>query len=242
VSRSDSEGTAQPVLAATDVSSGYGSTPVITGINIHVMPGEVVAVLGANGAGKSTTLFTLAGVLPVKKGRVELFGEAVTGPLHQRSRAGLGFVPEGRSVVAGLSVQDNLRLASKQHASVLELFPELKPLMKRKAGQLSGGEQQILSLARCLCREPRVILVDEISLGLAPQVTTRVLDALIGVAHQMSVGVVLVEQHIHAALASSARAYILQRGKVVLEGDSPDLLDRIDDIKEAYISTAERPD
>ena len=242
MSRTDSQDTGCPVLAATDVSSGYGSTPVITGLNLHVMPGEIVALLGANGAGKSTTLFTLAGVLPVRKGQVELFGQTVTGPLHQRSRAGLGFVPEGRSVIADLSVEDNLRLASPQYAPAAELFPELGPLMKRKAGQLSGGEQQILSLARCLCRNPKVILVDEISLGLAPRITARVMDALINIARNLSVGILLVEQHIHAALESSARAYILQRGSIVLQGESPDLLSRIDDIKDAYISTAERPD
>jgi branched-chain amino acid transport system ATP-binding protein len=123
----------------------------------------------------------------------------------------------------------------------LELFPELKPLLKRNAGSLSGGEQQILCLARCLSRHPKVILVDEISLGLAPMVTARVLSALVDVAQSVGVGVVLVEQHVYAAFEASQRAYVLQRGRIVLEGKSMDLIDRIDEIQEVYIAPSDRP-
>src|SRR5205085_2694407 len=146
----------QPLLEATGLVVGYGTTVVVRGLDLTVHPGEVVALLGPNGAGKTTTLLALAGELVPSAGEIRMDGRPVRTPCHRRARAGLGFITEERSVFMGLTVADNLRVAGVPVAAVIELFPELEPFLKRKAGALSGGQQQMLALGRMLARQPRL--------------------------------------------------------------------------------------
>lgn len=225
------------LLAARDLDVGYGQMPVVRGLNLEVRAGEVVALLGPNGAGKSTSLLGLAGVLKPLAGTVSFLGQETSAPLHVRCRRGMGFVPEGRSAIFSLSAHDNLRLGRGDIDAAEGLFPELKSLSRRKAGLLSGGEQQILTLARALSRKPKLLLADELSLGLAPLIVKRLLDSLQEAA-STGVGVLLVEQQVRHALGVSDRAYVLRRGRVVLEGRSSDLLDRVEEIEDSYLSGA----
>jgi branched-chain amino acid transport system ATP-binding protein len=225
----------EPVLEAVGLSVGYGPIPVVTDLDLRVDAGEMVALLGANGAGKTTTLLALAGELKPSAGTMRLLGKQTTQPLHVRCSHGLGFVTEEKSVIFALSVIDNLRLGRGDTDLAFELFPELARLRKRKAGLLSGGEQQILTLARVLSRRPRVLMADELSLGLAPLIVERLVDALQKAA-QTGIGVLLVEQQIRTALKSCDRAYVLRRGRLVLEGSTTDLLDRVDEIEASYLS------
>lgn len=223
------------LISADRMSVGYGAIPVIRDLTIELNAGEVVALLGPNGAGKTTTLRALAGELPLSGGRVRWLGQETTKATFLRCRDGLGVVHEERSVIRGLSVIDNLRLARGDIELAFQLFPELEPLVKRKAGLLSGGEQQILTLARALSRRPKCLLVDELSLGLAPLITERLLSAVADAAKDGGGGVLLVEQQVVSALRVSQRAYVLRRGQVVLEGSSADLLGRIDEIEASYL-------
>jgi branched-chain amino acid transport system ATP-binding protein len=234
------------LLDVRGISVGYGDLPVVTGLDLQVESGEVVALLGANGAGKSTTILALAGALPAS-GTILMDGEPLRGPLHRRARRGLSLIPEGRSVFMGLTTEKNLRLGRGDVDVALELFPELRPLLSRKAGMLSGGEQQILGLARALAGRPRLLLVDELSLGLAPKIVQRLLSALHGAA-EAGTGVLLVEQHARQALRVADRGYVLSRGRCELSGTAPDLLARIDDIERTYLqgpvasASDDRPD
>lgn len=223
------------VFVAEDLNVGYGSIPVVRGLNIAVHPGEIVALLGANGAGKSTTLLALAGELRPQSGSVAFAGDASAGPLHERAKNGLGFVTEERSVFMQLTVAENLRLGRGDPSDAVDLMPELKPLLKRRAGLLSGGEQQILTLARILASDCQGLLIDEISLGLAPVVVQRLLAALRQAAREKNLAVVLVEQHVSSALEVSDRAMILRRGRVVLEGSSQDLASRTEEVRAHYL-------
>jgi ABC-type branched-subunit amino acid transport system ATPase component/branched-subunit amino acid ABC-type transport system permease component len=234
----------RPRAAKTDIlmqvdglSAGYGELAAVHYLNLNVRAGEVVALLGPNGAGKSTTLLTLAGELPPLTGRVTYLGRAHDDPLHRRVRRGLGFVPEERSVFQSLSVSANLRLGPGASDIALDLFPELRPLLGRRAGLCSGGEQKMLSLARALAARPRLLIVDELSLGLAPRVVGRLLEALRAAADQDGMGVLLVEQHAGQALAVSDRAYVLHRGRVVLESSSAELRDDLGALERIYIGT-----
>jgi branched-chain amino acid transport system ATP-binding protein len=227
--------TGMPLLGAQELTIGYGSMPVVRGINLHVEQGEVVALLGSNGAGKTTTLAALSGALPTMSGEIRLHGKpATTMPAHKRARAGLGYVPEGRSVFAQLSVAGNLRVARCDLENALGLFPELRPMLSRKGGLLSGGEQQMLALARALGQRPTILLADELSLGLAPLIVDRLLEALLEAGRQ-GTGILLVEQHIRKALAVADRAYVMQQGRVVLEGSAADLARRTEEIEGSYL-------
>ncbi len=223
------------ILAAHDLAAGYGAIPVLTGLNLQVDEGEIVALMGANGAGKSTTLMALAGRLPATAGAVEWLGRPIRSPLHRRARAGLRYVSEERSIVRGLSTLDNLRLGPGPVDDALARFPELVPLLKRSAGLLSGGEQQILTLARALAGTPKVVLADELSLGLAPLVVERLMQALREAAAQ-GVGVLLVEQQVRAAIGVADRGYVLRRGKVELSGSAAELRDKIVEIEATYLA------
>jgi branched-chain amino acid transport system ATP-binding protein len=224
-------------LQAEQVSAGYGPQAVIHEVDIAVFPGEVVGLLGANGAGKTTTLLTLAGELPLLVGRVLMDGAITTAPLYRRARAGLAFVPAEKSVFMGLTARDNLRVAEADLDAALELFPELERLLGVRAGLLSGGEQQMLTLARALSRRPRALLADELSMGLAPLVVKRLLAAVVDAAKQMGTAVLLVEQHVRKALDHCDRAYVMHRGNVVLSGSASELLEQITDIENHYLST-----
>lgn len=224
------------LLRAVGMSVGYGQVPVVRDVDLAVHTGEVVALLGANGAGKSTTLLGLAGHLPVKSGSVEWLGRPSTAPMHRRCREGLGFVLETRSVIFSLSVAENLRLAGGDIDMAVEVFPELEVLMRRKGGLLSGGEQQMVALARSLSRRPKVLLVDELSLGLAPLVVARLLTAVRRAADDWGVGVVLVEQQVHNALRFADSGVVLRRGRVVLQDSAQSLRNRVDEVEAAYLS------
>jgi branched-chain amino acid transport system ATP-binding protein len=225
------------VIECRGLSAGYGALAVIRDLDLHVDAGEVVALIGRNGAGKTTTLLTLAGELKPMSGEVRWMGDVITSPMHVRCRAGLGYVTEERSVIMNLSAADNLRLADVTPDKAIELFPSLAPVMKRTAGLLSGGEQQMLSLARALGREPEVLLADELSLGLAPLIVTRLLDALRGAARDRGVGILLVEQHVRQALNIADRVYVLERGNVALSGPVEEIRGRLDEIEAAYLSS-----
>jgi sulfate-transporting ATPase len=234
--RADADGA---LLRAIGLSAGYGDLSAVRELDLVVEPGEVVALIGPNGAGKTTTLLTLAGELPPLAGEVRWLGARVDArrvPLHRRARQGLAFVPEERAVVPGLSTANNLRLGRGDVQDALALFPELEPLLRRRAGLLSGGEQQMLTLARALASKPRLLLVDELSLGLAPLAVQRLLDAVRAAADRDGVGVVLVEQHAPLALAHADRVVVLRRGRVGLTGSADELLGRLGTVESAYLS------
>ena len=229
--------TSDVVLQVDGLSAGYGDLAAVREVDLTVHAGEVIALLGPNGAGKSTTLLTLAGELPPLGGRINYLGRTDQDPLHRRVREGLGFVPEERSVFHSLTVGANLRLGPGPSNLALDLFPELRPLLGRRAGLCSGGEQQILALARALAARPRLLLVDELSLGLAPMLVGRLLEALRTAADEDGMGVLLVEQHAGQALSVADRAYVLNRGDVIMESSSADLSADLGALERAYITS-----
>jgi ABC-type branched-subunit amino acid transport system ATPase component/ABC-type branched-subunit amino acid transport system permease subunit len=224
-----------PIIEAQNLTVGYGSVVVVRELDFKVRPGEVVALLGANGAGKTTTLLAVAGELRPVSGAIRWKGQIVKTPLHRRVRAGMRFVTEERSVFMSMTVAENLRVGRRPVAEALEHFPELRPLMNRKAGLLSGGEQQILTLARALSGQPELLLADELSLGLAPLVVDRLLTAVRSAADD-GMAVILVEQQVRQALEIADRAYVLRRGRVVLEGSSAELLAQREAVEASYLA------
>jgi branched-chain amino acid transport system ATP-binding protein len=224
------------LIEARGVSAGYGKMPVVRDIDVRVDAGEVVALIGANGAGKTTTLLTLAGELSPMAGEVRFLGRPTTAAMHMRCRNGLGYVTEERSVIMNMSVADNLRLADVAPAIAFSYFPSLERIMNRRAGLCSGGEQQMLSLARALGRDPKVLLADELSLGLAPIVVANLLDAVRNAADDRGVGVLLVEQHVRQALEVADRVYVMERGRIVLSGASSEVGGQVDKIEAAYLA------
>ena len=225
----------QPLLSTTDLAAGYSSIPVIHEIALHVRAGEVVVLIGPNGAGKSTTLRTISGQLKPISGTISFKGSTTSAPLYRRCRDGLAYVGEERSVFSSLSTADNLRLGPGGIGPAVELMPELRPLLRRRAGLLSGGEQQILALARALAGGPTLLLADELSLGLAPLISSRLLRA-VREAVDKGIGALLVEQHVRQALAIADRGYIMQRGRIVMEGTARELSDRLEEVEGFYLS------
>lgn len=211
------------ILRARNLSAGYGRVPVVHDVDLEVAAGEVVALLGANGVGKTTTLLTLGGELRPLGGEVEWEGSVTRDSLSRRARRGLSLVTEERSVFMRLTVRDNLRVGRASVQNALELFPELAARVDVKAGSLSGGEQQMLTVARALVRRPKVMLIDELSFGLAPLVVERLLAAVRNAAESWGVGVLLVEQRIDAALRYSDRAYVMAAGRIRLAGTADEV-------------------
>jgi branched-chain amino acid transport system ATP-binding protein len=226
------------LIEARGMSAGYGKMAVVRDIDLHVDAGEVVALIGANGAGKTTTLLTLAGELTPLSGEVRMLGAPTTAPMHVRCRSGLGYVTEERSVIMELSVADNLKLARVPPAAAFTYFPRLEQIMDRRAGLCSGGEQQMLTLARALGREPKVLLADELSLGLAPIIVANLFTAIREAANERGVGVLLVEQHVRQALKIADRVYVLARGRIALTGACEDVSGQLDKIETAYLAGA----
>lgn len=225
-----------PVLEAKGLTAGYGELAAVRDVDLALYPGEVLALFGPNGAGKSTTILTLAGALPLIGGEVHWLGTPTRASLHQRAREGLVLVPEGRSVLASMTVRDNLLLGRGGVAGALGLFPELKPLLRRRAGLLSGGEQQMLTVARALASDPNVLLLDELSLGLAPIIVDRLLARLVEIAKQRDVGVLLVEQQARRALSAADRWLLMRNGRIAAEGDATS---GVEDLERAYLASAE---
>ena len=229
----------QPVvimLQAKGLTTGYGPLAVVHELDLEVRAGEVVTLLGPNGAGKTTTLLALSGELPLHSGTVSLDGAVTTAPLYKRARRGLTFVTEERSVFKGLSTRDNLRVGGVEVGDALALFPELERRLEVRGGLLSGGEQQMLTLARALARKPRVLLADELSMGLAPIVVKRLLEAVRAAADTQGTAVLLVEQHVRKALVYADRAYVMRRGRIELAGTAAEMRSRIGEIEEQYLS------
>jgi branched-chain amino acid transport system ATP-binding protein len=223
---------AERVIDIKNLSTGYGGIPVVRGLNLHVNPGEVVALLGPNGAGKTTTLLTISGILQPVSGEVNVLGSPVTGERPEKvARRGLAHVAEDRSLFFDLTVQENLRLGltpdrAKRAVAMenaLNMFPALRPLIGRRAGLLSGGEQQMLAMARGLASEPKVLLVDEMSLGLAPIIVERMLPIVREIADKTGAGVLMVEQHVGLALSVADRGYVMAHGELTMEGSAKEL-------------------
>jgi branched-chain amino acid transport system ATP-binding protein len=227
----------EPVISVKGLSTGYGGNPVVHDLSFEVAAGEVLCLLGPNGAGKTTTMLALAGELPLLSGEVDFAGVGSKAPLFKRARVGLSYVTEERSVFKGMTLRDNLRVGGVDPKEVIELFPELEKRMGTRGGLLSGGEQQMLTLGRALARKPRLLLADELSLGLAPLVVDRLLQAVRTAAEERGTAVVMVEQHAHKALRYTDHAIVMRRGRVGLDLTGSEARSRIGEVEQAYLTS-----
>lgn len=235
------------MLIVENVFAGYGRVEVLKDISIQVMTGEIVCLVGANGAGKSTLLKVISGVVPAWKGKVVLDGRIIS--VHKPDhivRMGLSHVPEGRQIFGDLTVRQNLILGSYVHRpkkgemerlfeDAFRLFPILKARFTQKAGTMSGGEQQMLAIARGLMSQPKILLLDEPSLGLAPLVVKAILDVIQSL-RSASISILLVEQNVNAALHIADRAYVLETGRIAAQGSARELMEN-DEIRRSYLGT-----
>jgi len=234
-----------PILQLANVESNYGPVQALRGVSLSVAEGKIVTVLGANGAGKTTTLKTISGIIEPLKGQVKFRGEEIQGNSPDAIvRAGIVHVPEGREVFPLLSVEDNLRMGAftrrdadgvaKDLEAVFGYFPILRERARQEAGQLSGGQQQMLAIARALLGQPALILMDEPSLGLSPKLTKEIFDIVVRINRERGVTILLVEQNAHMALKIADFGYVLEVGRIVMEDTGARLAEK-DDIKEFYL-------
>jgi branched-chain amino acid transport system ATP-binding protein len=223
------------VLVTRSLCAGYGRIPVVNDLDLSVAAGEVVALLGPNGAGKSTTMKTIAGCLSPLSGSIVLDGKPCRDSIQRRARRGLAYISETRSVFRGLTTAENLRLVKNGVERGLAYVPELEPLLSRKAGLLSGGEQQLLALARALATRPRLLMIDEVSLGLAPLVVNRLMQAVRGAADE-GAAVLIVEQYAQRALDVADHIHVMRRGRIALSGTPERMRASLADIEGLYLS------
>ncbi|MGA7327551.1 MAG: ABC transporter ATP-binding protein [Rhodomicrobium sp.] len=231
-------------LEVRAISAGYGSDDVISGVNLEVHPGEIVALIGANGAGKSTLLKAISGLIRVSAGAIKYQGKDIHNlPTSARVQAGIVHVPEGRQVFSGMSVSQNLSLggyvqrqgggAQERMADVLRAFPALAGRLTHLAGNLSGGQQQMLAIGRGLMARPSLMLLDEPSLGLSPKLVDEIFKLISGLTHQ-GIAILLAEQNARLSLAVASRGYVMENGRISLEGAAHSLL-RSEEVAEKYL-------
>ena len=234
-----------PLLEVAGLEAGYGKKTVLQGVSFHVDEGEVVALLGHNGAGKSTTLKTILGLLPARAGQVRFGGEAwANGDPAENVRRGLALVPQGRGVFPDLTVVENLALGAYTQSDragmtsrmneILELFPILADRRTQQVGTMSGGQQQMVAVGTALMQRPRLMMMDEPSIGLAPVLVQRVLETAVQINRRFGTAIVLVEQNIKTALGMARRAYVMKSGRIVLEKPAAELLAAQDSWWELY--------
>jgi branched-chain amino acid transport system ATP-binding protein len=236
-----------PLLELKDLQVAYGGIQAVKGIDLHVDQGELVCLIGANGAGKTTTLKGITGLQPIKSGKIHYAGEDITGkPAFQLVRKGLSMVPEGRGVFGALTIEENLAMgayARDDRAAIKDdiervfgLFPRLKERRKQTAGTLSGGEQQMLAMGRALMSRPKLLLLDEPSMGLAPLMVQKVFETVIAVSKE-GVTILLIEQNAKLALEVSSRGYVMESGEITLQGKAKQLLSD-PKVRAAYLGEA----
>jgi branched-chain amino acid transport system ATP-binding protein len=230
------------LLELVDVHVHYGKIAALKGVSLTVNEGEIVTLIGANGAGKTTTLKTISGLRPVSQGSIRFAGADITGmPGHRRVRAGIGQAPEGRGVFPGMTVEENLLMGayarsgdvSTELREVYRLFPVLGERRRQAGGTLSGGEQQMLAIGRALMSKPKVLVLDEPSMGLAPKLVSQIFSIIVEI-NQSGTTVLLVEQNAAQALTICDRAYVLETGRIVKSGTGADLL-HDPAVKDAYL-------
>jgi branched-chain amino acid transport system ATP-binding protein len=244
MSPESTESAATEMLSLRDLVVSRGGRDVVRGVSIDITPGEVTALLGPNGAGKSSMVLAVGGVLPLKGGEIKLGERKLTGRRPERiRRAGVAIVPEGRRLLPDLTVEDNIRIATYSlsggqakagRARALELFPELQKRLGNQARALSGGEQQMVVLAQALVSEPRFVIIDELSLGLAPVVVQRLIPTIKRVT-EAGIGVLLIEQFATVALGMSNRAYVMEGGRVQYSGEAKELREKPELLHSAYL-------
>jgi branched-chain amino acid transport system ATP-binding protein len=232
----------EPMLQVHGLSAGYGPIQALRGVDLHIQPGEILALIGSNGAGKSTLLMTLCGVVPAQAGRVIYQGRDITGlPPHELTREGMAQVPEGRRIFPAMTVRENLQMGAAVAGNtfeadlgrIYELFPVLQERMHQRGGTLSGGEQQMLAIARGLMSRPKLLLLDEPSLGLAPLFVKQIFR-IIDEINRAGTTILLVEQNAYLALKHAHRACVLAGGEIVMTGPAKSLLDN-PDVRRAYL-------
>lgn len=234
---------AETLLSLRDIEVSYGTIPALHGVDLEVKEGEIVCLIGANGAGKTTTLRAISGLLKPRRGEIHYQGNSINGVKpHLLTARGLSHVPEGRGIFANLTVHDNLELGAylrkgkipqAEYERIYTLFPVIKQRIKQNAGTLSGGEQQMLAISRALMSKPTLLLLDEPSLGLAPQLVQTIFRVIREISAEGTT-ILLVEQNAHMALEISHRGYVMETGRIVLTDDTKALL-ASDRIKKAYL-------
>ena len=236
------------MLEIKDLHVSYGQIKAIKGISLSVSDKSIVTLIGANGAGKTTLLRTISGLIKSRSGSITIGGEEITStPAHDIVKRGIAQSPEGRMIFANLTVQENLKMGaylrkdsdgiSADLESVFNIFPRLKERISQAGGTLSGGEQQMLAIGRSLMSKPRLLLLDEPSLGIAPILVRTIFEKIVEINQSLGVTVLLVEQNARMALGIAHRGYVLETGKIVLEGDARDLAEN-EDVKKAYLGSA----